>query len=322
MQAVSADIGGTHARFAIATRGDDGHITLSDAAKLKVADYASLQTAWEAYAEGLGRPLPAIAGIAVAAPVEGELLKFTNNPWVIRPAMIAERLGMKHVKLVNDFAAVAYAVSSVGPQDFAHVAGPEQPPSEAQALSIVGAGTGLGVALLVREQSRIRIIPTEGGHIDFAPLDSLEDMLLQQLRARYRRVSVERVVAGPGLANIHAGLAAIEGRAVPAIDDSALWASAIAGDDMLAQAALDRWCLSFGSVCGDLVLAQGGEALVLAGGIYPRIAHILPESGFHSRFKAKGRHESRMANFPIWAITHPEPGLLGAAVAAFQDVAP
>ena len=319
MRAVVSDIGGTHARFAIASRNTDGQIDLSHEAKLKVAEYASLQSAWEAYAATLGAPMPQLAGIAVAAPVEGELLKLTNNPWVIRPALIAERLGVERVALINDFAAVAHAVVAVGDADFAHVAGPMEPVSRARTISVVGAGTGLGVALLVRDGAAARIVSTEGGHVDFAPLDSLEDMVLQQLRARFRRVSVERIVAGPGLANIQSALAAIEGRAVPPGDDTALWATAIAGTDSLAQAALDRWCLSFGSVCGDLVLAQGGEALVLAGGIVPRIAHLLGESGFHSRFLAKGRFEARMAGIPIWHITHPEPGLLGAAAAAFLE---
>jgi len=319
MQAVAADIGGTHARFAIATRADDGTITLTHEAKLKVAEFASLQTAWEAYAAGLGAPMPRLAGVAVAAPVDGELLKLTNNPWVIRPALIGERLGMEKIMLINDFAAVAHAIAAVGENDFVHVAGPVAPVSQARTISVVGAGTGLGVALLMRDGANTRVVPTEGGHMDFAPLDSLEDMVLNQLRARYRRVSVERIVSGPGLANIYAALAAIEGRAVTPGDDSALWAAAISAPDSLEQAALDRWCLSFGSVCGDLVLAQGGDALVLAGGIVPRIAHLLGESGFHGRFVAKGRFEARMAGIPVWRITHPEPGLLGAAAAAFLE---
>lgn len=314
MELVAADIGGTHARFAIATRRDDGGIELSHEAKLKVADHASLQTAFEHYAEGVGRPLPRVAGIAVAAPVEGELLKLTNNPWVIRPAMIAERLGMEKVTLVNDFAAVAHAVAVSGPAHFAHVAGPDMPLPQKGIISVIGPGTGLGVAILQREP-RVDVIPTEGGHIDFAPLDSLEDMILQQLRARFRRVSVERIVAGPGLAAIHDALAAIEGRAVAPRDDKTLWADALAGTDSLAEAAMDRWFLSLGAVTGDLVLAQGASALVLAGGMLPRVHHLLPQSGFHARFTAKGRFEARMAAIPILRITHPEPGLVGAAAA-------
>jgi glucokinase len=317
MELVTADIGGTHCRFAIATRHGDGRITLSHEAKLKVAEHASLQTAFEAYREALDRPVPRNAALAVAAPVEGELQKLTNNPWVIRPAHVAERLGLESALLLNDFAAVAHAVAASTPADFAHVAGPDMPLPETGVVSVIGPGTGLGVAILLKGP-RPRVVATEGGHIDFAPLDSLEDMLLAQYRARFRRVSVERIVAGPGLANIHAALAAIEGRAVPMRDDKALWEAALVEKDPLAEAAFDRWCLSLGSVAGDLALAQGAEAVVLAGGMLPRVQHLLPASGFHARFTAKGRYEARMANIPILRITHPEPGLLGAAAAWFE----
>jgi glucokinase len=285
-------------------------------AKLKVAEHASLQTAFETFAEGAGRPLPGVAALAVAAPVEGELLKLTNNPWVIRPALVAERMGLDAALLVNDFAAVAHAVSVCGPQDFAALAGPDAPLPAAGVVSVIGPGTGLGVAALLLG-TPARVIATEGGHIDFAPLDSLEDMVLTQLRARFRRVSVERIVSGPGLQNIHAALAAIEGRAVAPRDDKALWEAALEGGDSLAEAALDRWCLALGSVVGDLALAQGADAVVLAGGMLPRVQHLLPTSGFHARFTAKGRFEQRMAGIPILQITHPEPGLLGAAAAWF-----
>jgi glucokinase len=316
MELVAADIGGTHCRFAIATRHGDGRITLSDAAKLTVADHASLQTAFEAYREGLGRPAPRHAAIGVAAPVEGELLKLTNNPWVIRPAMTAERLGLDSALLVNDFAAVAHAVAVCGPDDLAHLAGPGRNLPANGVVSVIGPGTGLGAAILLTG-AQPRVIATEGGHVDFAPLDSLEDMLLDHLRARFPRVSVERVVAGPGLANILSALAAIEGRAVPARDDKALWEAALVEKDPLAKAAFDRWCLALGSIVGDLALAQGADAVVLAGGMLPRVQHLLPTSGFHARFLAKGRFQARMAELPILRITHPEPGLLGAAAAFF-----
>ena len=313
MELVAGDIGGTHARFAIATIGD-GRITLSHMAKLKVAEHASLQTAFAAWADGLGRPLPTQAGMAVAAPVDQELIRMANNPWLIRPAMIAERLELERVTLVNDFAAVAHAVAVGYGDDLAHVCGPDRALADARVISVIGPGTGLGVAILL-PGGRPRVVPTEGGHIDFAPLDSLEDRLLLQLRQQFRRVSVERIVSGPGLVAIHGALAAIESRAVPSRADSALWADAIAGSDTLAVAALDRWFLTFGAVAGDLALAQGADTVVLAGGVTPRVAHLFGQSGFHSRFVAKGRFEARMQTIPVWRSTHPEPGLLGAAAA-------
>ncbi|WP_374385481.1 glucokinase [Sandaracinobacter sp.] len=316
MDLVVADIGGTHCRFAIAGRGPDGGIALEHIVKLKVADHASLQGAFETYRQGLARPVPAQAAIALAAPTDVELITLANNPWVIRPALAAERLGLESVMFINDFAAVAHAVAACGNGQLEWIAGPQGGLPAGGVVSVIGPGTGLGVAILLTGAPP-RVVATEGGHIDFAPLDSLEDNILQQLRTRFRRVSVERIVSGSGFANIHGAMAAIEGRAVPHRDDKALWAAALEEKDVLAEAAFDRWCLALGSVAGDLALAQGAEAVVLAGGMLPRVRHLLGQSGFHSRFIAKGRFETRMAAIPILHITHPEPGLLGAAAAWF-----
>ena len=317
MEVVTADVGGTHARFAIATRAADGSIALSHEAKLKVADFASLQSAFEAFRDGAGRQLPPHAAIALAAPTDVELITLANNPWVIRPAHAAERMGLSSVYFINDFAAVAHAVSACSPDQFEPLSGPRTGLPANGPVSVIGPGTGLGVSMLLTGPHP-RIVATEGGHTDYAPVDRVEDQILAQLRTRFRRVSVERVVAGPGLTNIHAALAAIEGRAVPARDDKALWAAALDEKDALAESAFDRWCLALGSVVGDLALAQGAEAVVLAGGMLPRVQHLLPDSGFHTRFLAKGRFEHRMAAIPILRITHPEPGLLGAAAALFS----
>ena len=316
---VSCDIGGTHARFAIATIEGGRVLALEHEATLKSTEHASLQTAWEHYGAGLAEPLPRAAGIAIAAPVQGDVIKLTNNPWIIRPALIPEKLGVDRYKLVNDFGAVGHAVAQVGPEYLHHLCGPDAPLNGDGVVSIVGPGTGLGVAMLLRRDGRTHVIETEGGHIDFAPLDTLEEQILDRLRARYRRVSIERIVSGPGLANIHEALGAIEGRAVSTFDDKALWAEAMAGSDSLAAAALDRFCLSLGAVAGDIALVQGAGSVVIAGGLGLRIADHLPRSGFQSRFLAKGRFEARMARMPVKLITYPQPGLLGAAAAFAEE---
>jgi glucokinase len=319
MEIVAADIGGSHARFALADV-EGGQVTsLSEAVTFKTVEHASLQTAWATYSEQLGRPLPRAAAIAVACPIAGEMLKLTNNPWIIRPAMIAKRLGLDQVTLINDFGAVGHAVLRVGHEHLSHLCGPDVPLPERGVISIVGPGSGLGVAQVLRREGRNHVIECEGGHIDFAPLDGIEDMILARLRKRYRRVSAERVVSGVGLANIYEGLAAIEGRAVETADNKALWTAALAGDDSLAVAALDRFCLALGSIVGDIALVHGANAVVIAGGLGLRIAHLLPSSGFAGRFAAKGRFESKMASIPVKVITHPQPGLFGAAAAFAEE---
>lgn len=325
---VVVDIGGTHARFAIASIGDDGAISLDTPETLRTADHASFQTAWEAFRNRKGGSLPPAVSMAIAGPVgsPGNLapvIRFTNNPWIIRPALIPEKLGVTSYTLVNDFAAVAHAVARADDSQFLDLAGPDVPLGREGTISVLGPGTGLGVAHLWRSGSAYRVQATEGGHIDFAPLDSIEDAILARLRSRHNRVSVERVVAGPGIADIYQALAALENRTEPERDAIEIWDLGTSGADSLAAAAVDRFCLALGSVAGDLALAQGGFAgVVIAGGLGYRIRDTLLASGFAARFKAKGRFESLMAGIPVKLIVHPQPGLFGAAAAYASEHLP
>lgn len=312
---VVADIGGTHARFAIATLVDGKVSSLSDPVTLKTVEHASLQRAWQSFGEQIGRPLPRAAGIAIATPISGEVLKMTNNPWIIRPALIPSKLEVDTHVLVNDFGAVGYAVASLGEENFEYLCGPEKPFPEKGPLSIVGPGTGLGVGQVVREDGHYHVVETEGGHMEFAALDRLEDAVLDRLRTQFTRVSVERVVSGPGIVAIYETLAKIEGKAVVSLSDKELWTRALEETDSLAVAAFDRFCLSLGSVAGDVALVQGAKGVVIAGGLGHRIKDRLKESGFATRFAAKGRFQTLMESIPVKLLTHPQPGLYGAAAA-------
>ncbi|MFD1767610.1 glucokinase [Sphingorhabdus buctiana] len=313
---VTVDIGGTHARFALAEIADGKVVTLGEPITMKTAEHASFQTAWEAFGDMIDEPIPQAVAIAIAGPINAEVIKFTNNPWIIRPALIKEKLKVESYTLVNDFEAVGHAVAQAGPEHFVHLCGPDQPLEATGTISIIGPGTGLGVAHVLRTDDGYHVQATEGGHIDFAPLDSIEDAILARLRKRYRRVSAERVVSGPGLVDIYETLASIEGRAIQQLDDKQLWSLGTSGQDSLAAAAVDRFCLSLGSIAGDIALAQGGFAgVVIAGGLGLRIKDTLLRSGFAERFRAKGRFEGLMAGLPVKLITHPQPGLFGAAAA-------
>ena len=215
MDIVSVDIGGTHARFAIASITGDGAITLSEPETIHTEDHASFQTAWEDFRDRMGGTLPPRVSMAIAGPVGGEVIRFTNNPWIIRPALVEEKLGVDSFTIVNDFEAVAHAVARVDEDQFIHLTGPDKPLSPTGRLSVLGPGTGLGVAHLYREpDGTYRVSATEGGHIDFAPLDQIDDAILARLRKRHNRVSVERVVAGPAISDIYQTLSAMEGRPV------------------------------------------------------------------------------------------------------------
>lgn len=316
-----ADIGGTHARFALAEVAAGRVVSLGEPVTLKTADHASFQIAWQEFARVGGIDPPDALGMAFAGPVGGDVLKLTNNPWVIRPFLMRDRLGVHQYKIVNDFGAVAHAVAQFDETHFDHLCGPEGPMPAIGVTSVIGPGTGLGVAQLLKTAHGYQVIETEGGHIDYAPLDALEDQILAYLRRSFRRVSVERIAAGSGLVNLYNAIASIEGRAVPHPDDKAIWAAALEGSDPLAIAALDRFFLSLGAVAGDLALAHGSNAVVIAGGLGYRLKDRFATSGFADRYIAKGRFERRMEGIPVKLLNHPQPGLYGAAAAFAQEFA-
>lgn len=301
MELLAADIGGTHARFALAEVAAGQVAQLGSPVTLRVADFASLADALEAAAAALGR-LPRAAVFAVAGPVDGPEVRLTNAHWEFDRGA----LGLDRLLLVNDFAAVAHAVAIAAPGALEPVIGPRALPA-AGVVTVLGPGTGLGVAQLLLPERRV--IATEAAHIGFAPCDAEEDRLLAALRPRFGRLSVERLASGPGLALLHA---ARGGRAHS--DDAALWAAAL-GDDTEAASSLDRWCAILGAAAGDLALAHGAAAVVLAGSLAARLAPRLGATPFAARFAAKGRFGGRMAGLPVLRLADDRAGLRGAAAA-------
>jgi glucokinase len=319
---IAVDIGGTNARFAHASIAADGAISVAEPVQLHTSDYASLQTAWEEFERISARPVPRAAAIAIAGPVTGETVRMTNNSWVLRTGALDDQLGLDRVTVLNDFGAVAHAVARAPDDQFLHLTGPDQALPASGTISVIGPGTGMGVAHFHRFAGEggsrpYHIQATEGGHVDFAPIDHIDDLILARLRQRHRRVSAERVVSGPGIVEIYATLAALEKRGEEELDDRTIWTRGISREDSLATAAIDHFCMSLGSVAGDFALAHGASAVVIAGGLGYRLRDVLPKSGFAERFRFKGRYEQMMAGIPVKLIVHPQPGLFGAA-AAFQ----
>jgi glucokinase len=312
---IAADIGGTNARFARATIDADGIPTLGEVRKYKVADFPTLQACWAAFARDEGGNLPKAASIAFATAIGRDVIKLTNSSWVIRPDTLDDDLGLESLKLVNDFEAVAHAVSRLPPDNLPLLFGDDRPFPRDGGVTILGPGTGLGVAMIAYDDGIPHVIATEGGHLDFAPLDALEDKILDYLRDKFLRVSNERIVSGPGLNNLYKAMATIGHARVTLMEDAELWQVAIDDQDDFARSALERFCLCYGSVAGDLALAQGPHSVVLAGGLTQRLRAFLPRSGFHDRFIAKGRFEGLMKSVPVRLAVHEEIGLYGAAAA-------
>ncbi len=315
---VAIDLGGTHVRFALgASYG--GRLTLGEPVTLKSGDYAGIPDAWAEFERQHGAPLPKAAALSVAGPVVDGAVKLTNLPWRIEREALERALGLDALVLVNDFEAVGHAVAQAGPGDFKHLCGPEEDLPHEGVISIIGPGTGLGVAQLWRGDGGYRIVPSEGGHISFAPVDEFEDRLLGRLRKRLGRVSAERVVAGPGISDIYEVLGGTDAGDTDPFVDRNIWTRGTEGGDPLSREAVERFCMALGSVAGDVALAQGAGAVVIAGGVGRRLANYLPGSGFGARFVAKGRFSAAMAGLPVKIVTLDEPGLVGAAAAFARE---
>jgi glucokinase len=308
-QIIAADIGGTHARFAVAEVDASRVVSLAEPITIGTADHPSFESAWTEL-EKVAGSLPRAAAIAIAGPVIGGQVKMTNGPWELDAAAAQKILGLEAITVLNDFAAVAHAVAQVGPEQLLHVAGPDTPLPEEGIVTVMGPGTGLGVAHLHLYPGGYDVHSTEGGHIGFAPQDDFDDRLLASLRARHGRVVTERVHSGSGITAIYEALG---GKALR--DERSIWQKGISRDDATAALAVDRFCASLGTVAGDYALAHGASAVVLAGGVGLKLREVLPESDFGERFRAKPRYEAMMARIPVKLIVHPQPGLYGAAAA-------
>lgn len=315
MRIVAADIGGTHARFAIAELVAGERPRLGEVRRYRTADHEGLGSAWRAFGRAAG-DLPRAAAIGVAAPIDGDKLRFVNSPWVVDRTRIAADLGLERLTLLNDFGAVAHAVSVLDESELAWLAGPQGPLPPEGVTSILGPGTGLGVAMLLHRSGRIEVIETEGAHIGFAPLNAEEQELASELADQFGRASAERIVSGPGLHQLYRFFG---GRFFEVGDAAALWTAALEGKDSAAEQALELFVKSFGSVAGDLALAHGANAVVLSSGLSQRLAPMLRSPLFVGRFLAKGRYRQRMERLPVRLATHAEPGLLGAAVAFSRE---
>lgn len=304
------DVGGTNARFALVDQDRRVRYPKTYPAK----DFASLDDAVCAYMKDTaGRKRPTRAAIAVAGPVVHGEIEFTNLDWHVSEADLLANCDFEAVKLLNDFAAQALAAPRLEPESL-HRLGPRERGAEDGAIAVLGPGTGFGVAALARSGGRDTPLPSEGGHAAFAPYDEVEDQVLDRLRARHGgRVSVERVLSGPGLLDLYRALGDIGSIEATAKEPGEVVAGAEAGD-VLALRAVERFCAILGGVAGDLALTFGARGGVyVAGGVAPRLLDQLSSGGFRQRFEAKGRLADYVKDIPTFVITHPYTALLGAA---------
>lgn len=309
------DVGGTHARFAI--------IDVSGIAPWRIEHRLDLEQEFPTFVAALQGyiehcrvlAVPRAAVIAVAGPVTAGSARFTNRPWEISEAALKD-FGFSDALLINDFAALAFAVEVLSESDVRFI-GPHLEGMDGEPISILGAGTGFGVSCLARYRDRIVPMATEGGHIGFAPSDERELAVLRCMWKQFERVSIERILSGPGLENLHRALQQLGGREVVALSAAQIADRAASGDAGCLEA-LRMFCCVFGSVAGDYALAHGARGGVyIAGGIAQKIHGFLGESNFRARFESKGRLSPFVRPIPTKLILNADAALLGAARAAW-----
>lgn len=324
MTLLAGDIGGTSSRLALF----DGDAMVAE------ETYASRDfDAFESVLRRFFREHDARvdrACFAIAGPVRDGACRTTNLPWpLVDERAIRAELALERVRLINDFAAQTLGVTQLNSDGYSPLLEGEADPRAP--IAVIGAGTGLGAALAVRaEDGAVLVLPGEGGHADFAPVDERQIAVLRALQALLGdRVTYERVVSGPGIVNVyralaHAGIArereSVASEIAGAADASAVISRrALAGDDALCVATMEVFVEVFAQEAGNMALrtlALGG--VYLAGGIASKVLPLLQTGRFEARFRSKSPHEALLATIPVRVVTDRQLGLRGAAFGASQ----
>ncbi len=318
---LAGDVGGTKALLGLFL-DSPGRPKLIDARAFATRDYSGLEEVIEAFLRAQPPPGPRLAGASfgVAGPIVSQVARLTNVPWVVDASEVASRFAIPNVTLLNDLQAMAYSVPALEPGEVAVV-------QEGRAVrtgnaALIAAGTGLGEALLHYVGGRFIPSPTEGGHADFAPRTADEMALLEHLVSRFGRADYERVISGPGLANIHlfthpAGCAACGVEPGQPAPPSAVSAAALEHRCPACVRALEIFVSVYGAEAGNLALRSVATAGVfVGGGIAPKILPALKDGRFIEAFRAKAPMETFLSRVPVSVILNDRAGLLGAAVHA------
>ncbi|QSP93544.1 glucokinase [Marinobacter salinisoli] len=312
--ALVGDIGGTNARFGLAAL-NGGPLCLIRS--LPCADYRCIEDAIADYLGGIEGKRVEIACFAVAAMVGGSHIQMTNNAWRFGVEDVRRRFGWREFQLINDFSAQALGSLDIDADHCWQLSAGRGRQVDPRAPRLVmGPGTGLGMAGLVPAGGGWVTLPSEGGHVGFSPSDETDIAVLEVLQARFHRVSVERILSGPGLVNLYQAMAHIRRTAARFGAPEQIVEAALARSDALAVDTLNRFCQILGRVAGDAVLTMGSTGGVyLCGGILPRMLEFLSASGFQLAFADKGRMRALVEQMPVYVITDKYTGLRGAAAA-------
>lgn len=330
---LSADVGGTKTLLRLSRFSSPTSVELLAEERYISAEWAGLAELVSHFLSSAAidddRKRPTAACFAIAGPIEDHTsyrtARLTNLDWLLDSRQLCPHLSSERILIINDFEAIGYAVNQLAEAGL-HTLQPGRPVSGSLAV-VAGAGTGLGVSILLPEEGDYRPSATEGGHVDFAPTDEIQVALLHFLQQRFSRVSTERLLSGAGLASLVEFISLHRPTPSPLaslIDNgedpaAVITQAAIEHNDPFALEVTDLFCKLYGAFAGNLALTTlpfGG--LFLAGGIAPKILPLLKRPPFLEAFHDKGRMEPLLHNVPVHVIQDPKAGLLGAEQAALR----
>jgi glucokinase len=310
-----ADIGGTNARFGLVEQTENRSKTnylSKQQITLKCADHRDMASMIKACCAELQIDIPKYACLAIAGPIDGDEAQMTNLKWKFSITDLANQLGMKSLFVINDFAAHAYAIPFLEPDEmqtlFAADTDPKAP------IVVMGPGTGFGMALLLPDNGKWKIIPTEGGHASFAPTTERELSIKSFLLKEQTHVSVENILSGAGLVTLYRALAHIAGVSPKNLTPAEVSTKGLANEDAICRDAVITFCNTLGAVAGDKALSTGARGgVVITGGITPRLLDILPSTHFIERYKNKGPMRNYVSDISIRVVLNENAALVGSA---------
>lgn len=317
-----ADIGGTNIRLAITSANN----RLTDIQTYRCEKFSGLLQVIDQYmTEKQLKGQKVNACLAIACPVDNDLISMTNLPWKFSQHELKQQLNLNSLCLINDYTAIAMAIPFLSNEQKVQIGSGES--TADKAISVCGPGTGLGVATLVPMGNKWHCLSGEGGHVDFAPVDEVEIKILQYLQERKGRVSYEQLLSGYGLEQIYQALTSLNGwknnhsAEADKLSAEQITARAIASTCPVCYQALSVFCGVLGSFAGNLALtANSLGGVYIAGGIVPRFIEFVQQSDFRGRFDTKGRLSSLTQQTPTYVISEKQPGLLGASAYLSQTL--
>ena len=316
-----ADIGGTNARFALETAPHrfEAVTVLPCNAYPRLQDAIGVYLAGDAVKTVQGRPIKR-AAIAIANPVDGDMVQMTNHHWLFSIEALRTDLGLETLVVVNDFTALAMALPHLSPEQKLKIGGGTAQPGHP--IGLIGPGTGLGVSGIIPAGEHWLPLASEGGHVTFSPVDESETAILRFCWREHKHVSAERLLSGMGLELIYRALSELAGNPTATLDAAEIGRRAVDGSDPVCVQTVETFCAMLGTVAGNVAMTLGAVGgMYIGGGIVPRLGQRFVDSAFRERFEAKGRFANYLAQIPTYVITAEYPAFLGVSAILAEKLA-